>query len=62
MKYSKIQTLTEDEIKKEILSKEKEIRDIKFSVQGVTNKNTKLHRDARLTIARAKTALRAKLD
>lgn len=61
MKHSKMNSLSTDELKKEISAKEKEIRTIKFSVQGVTNKNTKIHRDARKTIARAKTQLRAQL-
>ncbi|OGI76906.1 50S ribosomal protein L29 [Candidatus Nomurabacteria bacterium RIFCSPHIGHO2_02_FULL_33_12] len=61
MKHKKMNLLSADELKSEILSKEKEIRTIKFSVAGVTNKNTKTHRDARKTIARAKTQLRAEL-
>ncbi len=61
MKHSNMKTLSSEELKKEILAQEKEIRTIAFSVQGVTNKNTKIRRDARKTIARAKTALRAQL-
>lgn len=54
-------SLSTEDLKKEIQKQEKEIRTIAFSVQGVTNKNTKIRRDARKTIARAKTALRAQL-
>ncbi len=54
-------TFTAEDLKKEVSDREKEIRSIKFSVQGVTNKNTKAIRDAKKTIARAKTQLRANL-
>lgn len=54
-------TLDAADLKKSIAEQEKDIRTIKFSVQGVTNKNTKAIRDAKKTIARAKTALRAQL-
>jgi len=52
---------TTDDLKKMVSDREAEIRSIKFSVKGVTNKNTKAVRDAKKTIARAKTALRAQL-
>lgn len=61
MKHKKMNSLSDAELKSEIMSKEKEIRTIKWSVAGVTNKNTKTHRDARKTIARAKTQLRAQV-
>lgn len=54
-------TLSAADLKKEINSNEEVIRSIKFSMQGVTNKNTKAIRDAKKSIARAKTALRAQL-
>lgn len=54
-------TLLAADLKKEINSNEEVIRSIKFSMQGVTNKNTKAIRDAKKSIARAKTALRAQL-
>ncbi len=53
--------LSGEELKKLVLDNEKDIRSIKFSLQGVTNKNTKAVRDAKKQIARAKTALRAQL-
>lgn len=62
MKKTNYNTFSKEEINKEISSKEKEIRDIAFSLQGVTNKNTMARRDAKKFIARAKTALRAQLD
>jgi len=49
------------DLQKEVNSNEQSIRSIKFSMQGVTNKNTKAIRDAKKSIARAKTALRAQL-
>lgn len=61
MKKTDFKTMSADELKKEIEKHEKEIREITFSVQGVTNKNTKARRDAKKAIARAKTALRAQL-
>lgn len=56
-----LKTLDAADLKKTVTDNEKEIRTIKFSVQGVTNKNTKAIRDAKKNIARAKTALRAQL-
>jgi ribosomal protein L29 len=53
--------LSTADLQKEVASNEQAIRSIKFSMQGVTNKNTKAIRDAKKTIARAKTALRAQL-
>ncbi len=61
MKKTNLKTMTADDIRKEIEKQEKTIREIKFSVQGVANKNTKARRDAKKSIARAKTALRAQL-
>jgi ribosomal protein L29 len=49
------------DLQKEVNGNEQAIRAIKFSMQGVTNKNTKAIRDAKKEIARAKTALRAQL-
>lgn len=49
------------DLQKEVSGNEQAIRTIKFSMQGVTNKNTKAIRDAKKEIARAKTALRAQL-
>lgn len=54
-------SLSSDDLKNEIIKNEKEIRTIAFSVAGVANKNTKARRNARIAIARAKTALRAQL-
>ncbi len=61
MKKSNFKTLSKEDLQKEVLTNEKEIRTISFSLQGVTNKNTKAIRDARKNIARAKTALRAQV-
>ncbi len=54
-------TSSVEDLKKMVTDNEKDIRTIKFSLQGVTNKNTKAVRDAKKQIARAKTALRAQL-
>ncbi len=61
MKHKNIASLNSEDLKKEIQNNEKEIRTITFSVAGVANKNTKARRNARVAIARAKTALRAQL-
>lgn len=61
MKKADLKTLSAEDLKKEITKNESEIRSITFSLQGVTNKNTKARRDAKRAIARAKTALRAQL-
>lgn len=61
MKKSNFKTLSKEDLQKEVLSNEKEIRTISFSLQGVTNKNTKAIRDAKKNIARAKTALRTQV-
>ena len=61
MKKTDLKILSAEDLKKEIAKHEGEIRSIKFSLQGVTNKNTKARRDAKRAIARAKTALRAQL-
>lgn len=54
-------SLNSSELHEEIKKNEKEIRTIAFSIAGVANKNTKARRNARIAIARAKTALRAQL-
>ena len=54
-------TLSVSDLQKVVGTNEEAIRSIKFSMQGVTNKNTKAIRDAKKSIARAKTALRAQL-
>lgn len=53
--------MNHDDLKKEIVSQEKLIRDLKFGAIGITNKNTKARKDARKTIARAKTQLRSQV-
>lgn len=62
MKKNTYKTSSKEDLLKEIATTEKTIRDLRFSVQGVTNKNTKAYRDARRSLARAKTAMRAMVD
>lgn len=59
MKNKEFKTSSSEELTKLVAKKEQEIRTLRFSLQGTTNKNTKAYRDARKSIARAKTALRA---